>query len=548
MRNAILTALMMWAACSASAADISYQQIPFSLPAAAENLLIADMNADDLQDLVTVVDQSLRVYLQDQQGFNFESGFLEIAFDADAVGWDLSTGYSNSGQAAIIALLDGYKAKVWRIQGSRLSAPETVHANLPGFISKGVNRLHFSRDINKDGLEDLVIPGAGVINILVNNGNGEYQSPLTIRSDMLLRTQLNINRFNRSAGQAVNIPVIELRDLTGDGADDLVSRTDEKLDVFIADPSGATYFPSNPSISLDIAAIEERLGEFDIDNLDFSNLTGVLALTHEEVLDDVNNDGIEDLLLREGGKVSLFYGTGSGMDFDSPQQVLRSGGNVLSTFLYDENEDGLKDLWLWRVEPVSVGDIFVWLALSGSVAIEAFIYPNDGERFARRPARKITVDLRFPSVITLASAYEDLSSEVETLENAAPPPNATANLNENLASAELLLLVNNQIEIFLDSVEPATEDTEFLGSLGYTRQKNSYEINVRDIIDNVRISGSDNLQQIADKQADILIPLNTNVSTGDIFTSRINGDSIDDAFVFTHYDASQIQGILLLSN
>ncbi|GIT64306.1 MAG: hypothetical protein Ct9H300mP22_7060 [Gammaproteobacteria bacterium] len=58
----------------------------------------------------------------------------------------------------------------------------------------------------------------------------------------------------------------------------------------------------------DIAEIEERLGDFDIDNLDFSNLTGVLALTHEEVLDDVDGDGIEDLLLREGGKVSLFGG------------------------------------------------------------------------------------------------------------------------------------------------------------------------------------------------------------------------------------------------
>ena len=548
MRNTLLAVLMVWAACSVSAADIGYQQIPFSLPATAETLLVADLNADELQDLITVVDQSLRLYLQSQQGFNFESGFLEINFNSDAVGWDLSTGYSDTGQASIIALLDGSRAQVWHIEDNRLLAPETIRSNLPGFISKGVNRLHFSRDINKDGLEDLVVPGAGAINILVNSGGGEYQPPLSIRSDMRLRTQLNINRFNRSAGQAVNIPVIELRDLTGDGADDLVSRTDEKLDVFIANPNSSSYFPSSPSISLDIAAIEERLGEFDIDNLDFSNLTGVLALTHEEVLDDVNNDGIEDLLLREGGKVSLFYGTGSGMDFDSPQQVLRSGGNVLSTFLYDENEDGLKDLWLWRVEPISVGDIFVWLALSGSVAIEAFIYPNDGERFARRPARKISVDLRFPSVIRLASAYEDLSSEVETLENATPIPNATANLNDNLDSAELLLLVNNQIEIFLDSIEPTTEDSEFLGSLGYTRQRDSYEINMREIIDNVSVRGSRNLQQVAGKQADILIPLDTNISAGDIFASRINDDGIDDAFVFTHYDASQIQGILLLSN
>lgn len=541
-------ALILFLSKVVAAAEINFLQQPFALPATAERLLVADTNGDQLNDLIMVVEQSLRIYFQGAQGFDFDTGFAEIEFPSDAVGWDLSNGYSNSNAASIVALLDGSTAQVWHMDGNSIKAPEIIQTNLPGFISKGVNRLHFSRDINKDGLEDLVIPGAGVINILINNGDGEYQPPLTIRSDMRLRTQLNINRFNRSAGQAVRIPVIELRDLTADGADDLVSRTDERLDVFIANPAGSPYLPQSPSYSLDIAAIEERLGEFDIDNLDFSNLTGVLALTHEEILDDVNNDGIEDLLLREGGKVSLFTGTESGMDFESPQQVLRSGGNVLSTFLYDENEDDLKDLWLWRVEPISVGDIFVWLALSGSVAIEAFIYPNDGERFARRPARKITVNLRFPSVIRLASAYEDLSNEVELIENETPTPTATANLNNNLESAELLKLVNNQVEIFLDSIEPESEDEEFLGALGYTRQRDNYEINMREIIDNVAISGSRELQQVAGKQADLSITLNSDITAGDIIASRINNDSIDDAFVFTEYDASQIQGILLLSN
>ena len=67
-------------------------------------------------------------------------------------------------------------------------------------------------------------------------------------------------------------------------------------------------------------------------------------LLDEELLEDVNGDQVDDLVLREGGKVSLFKGTTDGMDFDKPLQVLRSGGNVLSTFLYDENEDGLKQL------------------------------------------------------------------------------------------------------------------------------------------------------------------------------------------------------------
>ena len=69
--------------------------------------------------------------------------------------------------------------------------------------------------------------------------------------------------------------------------------------------------------------------------------------------------------------------------------------------------DERPDLWLWRVEPISVGDLFIWLALSGSINVEAFVYRNDGERFASRPARKITVALKFPSAVRV------LTSEIE---------------------------------------------------------------------------------------------------------------------------------------
>lgn len=543
----ILT-LFFLANYSAHAALPSFVQQEFTFPADSEALVVADVNGDGLQDLVLEAGSALRIYFQNQNGFDFEQGFTNLEFDGEAIGWDLSRGYGDGDAVSIIALIDGNKALAWNIVGQALSEPHLIKSGLPGFISKGVNRLHFSRDIDSDGLEDLVIPGAGVINILINEGQGNFQPPLTIRSDMRLRTRLNINRFNRSAGQSVRIPVLELRDVNGDDYNDLVSRTDERLDVFIANPDGNPYLPRTPSYFVDIAAIEEELGEFDIDNLDFSNLTGVLALTHEEILDDVNLDGIDDLLLREGGKVSLFKGSRTGMDLTQPQQVLRSGGNVLSTFLYDENEDGLKDLWLWRVEPVSVSDIFVWLALSGSIAIEAFIYPNDGERFSRRPNRKISVDLKFPSVIRLAGAYGDMSNELEALENADPVPVAIASLNDNLDSQELLTLINSQVRIFLDSIQPQADEDSFLSDLGYSRQRDNYEINIREILDNLTITGSPELEQVAGKEPDLVIELGSAGTTPDLIATSLNSDSVDDIFVFTQYDASHIRGILLLSN
>jgi len=546
--NRVLTLLIACALSSVVRADLDYRQQSFLLPGNAEQLVVADINADGLKELITVVDQGLRIYLQDANGFDFDSGFTTLAFTDEAIGWDVAYGHSRDNNAAIVTLHNGAEARAWTLSGNGELQEELIASNLPGFISKGVNRLHFSRDINADSHADLVIPGAGVINILINDGAGQFQAPLTIRSNMRLRTQLDINRFNRSAGQAVRIPVLELRDLNGDGADDLVSRTEELLAVFLADPAGENYFLSSPSYALDILAIEEQLGEFDIDNLDFSNLTGILALTHEEILDDVNNDGIEDLLLREAGKVSLFRGLPDGMDLTQPQQVLRSGGNVLSTFLYDENEDGLKDLWLWRVEPISVGDIFVWLALSGSVAVEAFIYPNDGERFARRPSRKVSVNLRFPSVMRLANAYQDLSSQARELENSPPQPALAAHLNGQLDRQELLLMVNDQVQVFLDRIEPESQETEFLGGLGYTRQRDEYTIDIGDIINDVARADADWLQAISGREPDSRVQLGEESGLGDLVSARLNDDDYDDVFIFTGHDASQIRGLLLLSN
>jgi len=220
---------------------------------------------------------------------------------------------------------------------------------------------------------------------------------------------------------------------------------------------------------------------------------------------------------------------------------------VLSAFLYDENEDSLKDLWLWRVEPISVGDLFVWLALSGSIAIEAFIYPNEGERFARRPSRRITVNLRFPSVMRLANVYESLSREASELGTAEVVPAAIIDVSPGNERRDVVMLVNGQLRLFLDSIEPQPEREAFLGPLGYSRDRDDYTIDIRDILENVTVSGNPFEREVAGREPDQTIDLSQPVRRGDIIPARVNNDAVDDLFVFTHYDASLIRGLLLLS-
>ena len=553
----VLTCVSLLAISGGSgAAEMNFKQQEFQLPKETESLVVADLDGDGLQELIAVLDSGLRVYFQTESGFDFESVKV-IEFPGQAIGWDLSTQYGPPGGTGIIALIDGREVLVWTAAEQEILAPVSVYANLNGFMSKGIHRLHFSSDINGDSIDDFLIPGAGTINLHISSGarsgaNFEYQAPLSVRSELRMRTNINEKSLDRRTGQSIRIPMMELKDVNGDGFDDLISRTEEELNVFIADPEAAAYFPREPSYSLDILEIEERLGEFDIDSLDFSNLTGILALTHEEILEDVDGDGIDDLLLREGGKVSLFGGTATGMDFTQPRQVLRSGGNVLSTFLQDENEDGLKDLWLWRVENISVGDIFVWLALSGSIAIEAFIYPNDGERFARRPSRKVTIELKFPSVISLTSTFRDLEREISAAEAEEASYSSLANLDDDMSLQDLILMRGRQLDFFLNSIEPeeSTEDESalFLGALNYSRARDNYEFNIRDVIENISIGGSRHAQVAADRTVDGTIELDAPAAAGAIIPIKINADEREDVIIFTESEGGQLRGLLLLSD
>jgi len=393
--------------------------------------------------------------------------------------------------------------------------------------------------------------------LYIHNADGSYQSPLSVLSDMQLRSVIDPGReLDRNVGQSLRIPLMELRDVNNDGLPDLISDTEERFDVFLANPSSnSSYFPAEPSYSVDRVAIRERLGDFDIDQLDFSNLTGLLALTHEEILRDMNGDGIDDMILREGGRVALHLGSPNGINFDQPDQILRSGGNVLSVFLHDENENDRPDLWLWRIDQISLGDLFLWLAISGSINLEAFVYHNEGNNFARRPARRITVTLRFPSAVRMISSVGEVRDRARNMEAVIPSTRAITTADRaggtqvEPALQDLLVLMNDQVEVFYRAIRPEPElaDDRFLASLGYSRNRNNYEIDIRRIIDEFDIEVNRDVTQARRSAPDIRLPLPTESRRGDIMASDLNNNGRDDIFVFLERSKEHINGILWLS-
>ncbi len=539
--------LAAWLPAASGADQWNHVSQPLDLPAASESLVLADLDGDSNREIIAVLEDELRIYLQGPEGFDFTAGFASLRFDARAVGWDIATGFAQSGQASIIALLDGDVVQAWHLRDGALSEAETVLAGIGGFLSPGINRLHFARDINADGLTDLVTPAPGALRIHLRRSEGGFQRALAVESELRVRTNLNAERLFWRAGQAITIPALQLRDLNADGHPDLIAETDELLAVFLAAPEAPGYFAEAPSYAIDLEAIEERLGEFDADNLDFSNLTGILALTHQQWLEDVDGDGIDDLVLREGSKISLFAGNRDGMELASPRQVLRSGGNVLGSFLHDENDDGLKDLWLWRIESISLGDVFLSLVLASDIAIEALIYPNDGERFARRPSRKITVSLQIPSLVGLAGDFRELNEAADTTRSADLASTAAAQLDADFDRLDLLALLDERLQVFFNSIEPEPEQPQFMASLGYSRERDDYRIDLRAMIDDISVGEDSRLRQVQGREPDLSLDVGAAAAAGEVLAVNLNDDGIADVLVLSRSAAGDIEGMLLLS-
>jgi len=373
------------------------------LPKADTRIALLDLDGDGDRDLVRASSGGLEVRLLGDDRRLSPAPPARLAFPGGRSGWDLAD-LDGDGAHEVLSVEEG-AVRAFRLEpdGQAFDGGRVV-LEARTALPSGLGRVRVARDVDGDGRVDLVLPGAGVHRIHLARGEG-FAAPIEVAFELAAGNAVGDPQSLSSVlGQSLVVPWFEIRDVDGDGDSDLVGRTRERVAFHLADPALA----SQPTWVLDLEALRAELPRrhgFDLDDL-FSNLEGRVDWR----IADLDGKPPLDLVVTLGSKLRVYLGGTAAGPVGDPDQVLKSSGTVLWTFLRPIEGSGLVDLQLVRAERISIGRVVRSLILPSAIDFDFYAYENQGGTFSRRPTRTNRITLAVPrllSVIDDADAFEE---------------------------------------------------------------------------------------------------------------------------------------------
>ena len=401
----------------------------------------------------------------------------------------------------------------------------------------GVSHLPFARDLDGDGRIDLVLPQADGLQL-------HFAGPEGLRAGPRVRHRANVRLRMPQGGRTserLSVPGFTVEDQNGDGHVDLAFEDDDLLQFYWSAPDGR--LPETPTFELDLDEIRSRLPPQEEGRLDPSNLFRALERRVNQRVEDFDGDGIHDLLLRQGRKVSLYRGTSTGVDRSRAVQVLRTSGNLLAAFGADDNGDGRRDLNLLRIEDASLAELLLWLIAGGSVQLDLFSYhQREPLVFDRKPSSRRTVELGFPALTRIGDEMEELSDLWrEGLARRA----VAADLDGDGRRDDLARIASDRVELFRDALEEeAAEIRDGLVWADLLRfyderadGERSVDLELMELAAWVPLPGARLQERLRGRTPDSAFPLgemptaSDDAKAGVLFVVDLDGDSVDDLVV-----------------
>ncbi len=261
-------------------------------------------------------------------------------------------------------------------------------------------QMDFARDLNGDGLADIIVPDFDGYWLRLNDGNGGFHSQVLL--DMQVEMRLSQNRPLYS-----EFP-LHSSDVNFDGKKDIIFQKDQSFVVFHQVADGG--FETSPTVyDVDIDVTGNSFAALVRSNERYQDQSD-LAETRIVEIEDINGDGIIDIVTETDRAKGLFdrsttyqfhYGVNSDgklMFQSEPSANVTLKGITARNRYLDFTDDGRKDFVGGSVN-IGIGKI-IGILLSGSVGIHVNFYEQgeDG-RFGAKPTfrKKVNVDFDMSS-------------------------------------------------------------------------------------------------------------------------------------------------------
>jgi FG-GAP-like repeat len=262
------------------------------------------------------------------------------------------------------------------------------------------NHVDFARDVNGDGLADLLIPDFGGYRLMLNDGAGGFKVEIILDMPVEMRVSGSTPRYNQ-------FPVYAF-DANFDGRMDVVFRRDNSFLAYLQQADGS-YSTTAATYDFDINIVGNSFGAQVASNERYSDQSN-LTETNIETIKDINGDGIMDIVTQTDRAQGLFnrsteygfhYGssaTGRIVYETAPSARLTMKGITANTRHIDFSNDGRVDFAGGAVN-IGIGKI-IGILLSGSVSIPVMFYEQDENgQYSEDPLyrKKISVDFDMSS-------------------------------------------------------------------------------------------------------------------------------------------------------
>jgi len=404
IKKAGLTALVTAASLSASAQDSELFTISeLTTDHAVTELLVANFFAPGKAALVARgrdTDQRKYFSLFEMNGGNkvADAPKLKVEMPEEALFFDFANIFDTDHESLLF--LDAGGVQILDVASGEIRPLVAVPSIYKQNGSPVFTQVDFAKDMNGDGLSDLVIPDFSGYRILLNDGQGGFGSENLLDMQVEMRLRDATPRYSQFPVHAF--------DANFDGLTDIVFQKDNSFLAYLQQPDGS-YATTAEDYSFDINIVGNSFAAQVASNERYSDQTD-LAETNIETIEDINGDGIIDIVTQTDRARGIFnrsteYGFHYGFESNGhitynkvPTASLVLKGVTANTRHIDFANDGRLDFAGGAVN-IGIGKI-IGILLSGSVSIPVMFYEQgeDGQ-FNEDPSfrKKISVDFDMSS-------------------------------------------------------------------------------------------------------------------------------------------------------